>query len=946
MMNLIAIVSICILCVGFAMVPSSDALFHDRPCSVRINSIQVAPVTYDSQARENPDGSVYPGDGIHFIFKFSGSETCQSFQVKPLVSSENLNIRSALIISGTDSTRPHSVIVEKWIPKHLTTFHWYEIVRYTEPYPHNHHCKCAIHIHTDPIFSDNPIFSYREDVKLSSSDAKKIDHYRKSDKYQKTETQSWHLVKEMIPYNVGVDKHVLEDNNSVNSFVNIINSNCSNLSKNQGCVFGHIEIPTITNDKKQTCLFEELDSLGVPYGIVWSEGKETRTYGGSSLVDHCIPNDAQNKLNITVSGTGISCDGDGKCKSYVRKDNSSVIPHILSSFGEISFEYLDINDLDGFPYYNKDGTYYPYDVLGIRAIPEVQWKADRDRILSFQNFIYQNTITGISQKTCNEGYCDVLMNNDKISPDMYSATNGDLMSTHYSNGILGNATITHTSKVYNIERYIGEYTGVAKPLIVCYTPIIPTVHMWSYLTDGGSLSFENRYSAALKYDGSRDCKDSSEVYEDRRVKITDFYAAFVQTDHFESIFDVASSEVVISDITSIADMNIFDSVRDRINNHTMPDFFDGPTVHLNLTSQKVQVDSAGFSRILLDVPFNDKLLEENYINVTAHNTFSSINFGGVNNTILVHEMYHYPFGYFTAPFNVTAYKYTSDIPPCRDEFCTHVISVPVIDEDVNIGVIKITDVDDPDFPSITLPDYYIYHYRNYNVEFSYMRLSDIYQMNIPQKIDSYTGEFQLNKTAIYYHKDNQQFLLENGMFGNSTYTVRENLMNVTPKLFPLGPYSISAEITASRDGVDKTNVVDFYGLYLQREVKYVINLHPDNYIPIHRVTTAVSIPQSSHFGNMSSISVNGIPKDDVSCGLGCVLVLPNEKPVSITVENDWGGKINDNNLTAIIQSTEDEQDRFELLPMRLFWIGFALMISYVVYRGLKMMFAYKKGNKM
>ncbi len=928
----VAIASICILCVGFAMVPSSDALFHDRPCSVRIDSMQgLLPVTYNSKARQNSDYSVYPGDGIHFLFRFSGSETCQSFKVKPLVGSENLNIRSALMVSGDDSPKPHSVIIYKWIPKHLTTFHWYEIVRYTEPYPHNHHCKCAIHIHTDPIFSDNPIFSYREDVELSSSDAKKIDHYRKSGKYQKTETQSWHLVKEMIPYNVGVEKHVLEDNNSVNSFVNIINSNCSNLSKNQGCVFGHIEIPTITNDKKQTCLFEELDSLSVKYdGVVWSEDKETRTYGGSSLVDHCIPNDAQNKLNITVSGTGISCDGDGKCKSYVRTDDSSVAPNILSSFGEISFTYPQLYDPDGFPAKNNDGTYYLDNPIGIHGIPDVPFKEERGGTLSFLGDVSSNPLHMMDYTSCND-MCKGTLSGEKMSLFTHLITNGDMLSAHFTPDTLGTAQISHVSKMYNIERYIGEYTGMAKPLIVLYDPQIISTITWSRLADGGYQSFDNRYGIAIQYAGSfgggPDDGGNSTIHRDRPVKITDVYSAYFMSNSFGDVSMDWRPDGALSGAHGLSDGVIHESIYPYIDtNHTFVDSFpDAATIHWNGTVQDTMIDSAGYARILRDVDVSQDLLEKYHVNVTSYDTLLSRDYGGVENIYLASSVYDFPWGYFTTPLNVTAYHINNGTK-----------------QDVQVAINHINSSDSKDLEFVSAVEFYLN--KHDSPEFAFLHMADLYHMNSMVSFDgNHTVRILLNKTGIHYDNTAYNKAVRDEHLGELYDEFgKSDILNMTAREFFVSSSYYDVEISASRNNTVKTNVIQMGGAELSNIIKYKINMNLENDLSLNQYDDTVTLSPNSYFGDITDVFVNDKPYNDTTCNTGCIVFL-SDNTSDVSIFNVWGGVATAKNLTDNSPPDYTPESWVGDTPIRLFWIFFTVVMLYVGYRAIKMIYHSRKG---
>ncbi|MCE2507441.1 MAG: hypothetical protein J4F36_13455 [Nitrosopumilaceae archaeon] len=62
-----------------------DSFSLDHPCSVKINSF-LFPIVYNGTQRQNPDGSFYPSDGFHYLFVFSGSDTCINFRVNSMES--------------------------------------------------------------------------------------------------------------------------------------------------------------------------------------------------------------------------------------------------------------------------------------------------------------------------------------------------------------------------------------------------------------------------------------------------------------------------------------------------------------------------------------------------------------------------------------------------------------------------------------------------------------------------------------------------------------------------------------------------------------------------------------------------------------------------------------------------------------------------------------------
>ena len=68
-----------LLLLFFVILIPSHAQTEEKPCIINAN-FNLYPVHYDGHKRQNPDNTFYPGDAFHYIFTFSGSETCQNFR--------------------------------------------------------------------------------------------------------------------------------------------------------------------------------------------------------------------------------------------------------------------------------------------------------------------------------------------------------------------------------------------------------------------------------------------------------------------------------------------------------------------------------------------------------------------------------------------------------------------------------------------------------------------------------------------------------------------------------------------------------------------------------------------------------------------------------------------------------------------------------------------------
>ncbi|MCJ8306563.1 MAG: hypothetical protein HRU07_05875, partial [Nitrosopumilus sp.] len=423
------------------------AVHLNSECNVSITG-QYFPITFEGENRGNPDNSFYPGDGLHFIFLFKASDICNSFNVKPVESEGEIKLLSHNSVMGPSlQFIPNNIHAHddfNTIPKYLTTFHWYEVIGYSDPYSHNHHCKCAIHIHTDPIFSDSPFFSYREDKELTSSDAKKLESIRKHyDKYQKTETQSWVLAKSGIDHGHAINSHAYEDDKSIELFENFVKDRCSNLVKYQGCVYGHAEIDV--KIISELCLHAELKKLGVNLSDIPPN-------------DMCVNH--QTKLHLTVQGTKIVCGfndrGNEVCKPVKITKSKNLTPTVLNADFDLILEKLALRDDDNYAAKNIAGNYYLHDPVTISHEPSLKWKELRANTIQFKT-TKKHEMKKEFEFDCNANNCKYAVSLNGLYPTIHDFVNGVGITIYNatSDYEFGYNDFEYASVVKNIDRQIG-----------------------------------------------------------------------------------------------------------------------------------------------------------------------------------------------------------------------------------------------------------------------------------------------------------------------------------------------------------------------------------------------------------------------------------------------------------------------------------------------------------
>ena len=948
-MNIILLYLIVISCVSLLYIGFSDdaeaghqsLVLVSKDCTVNVSSVYNSPITYHNNIRENPDGSVYPGDAIHFIFKFKGLNTCTSFSVQPLIGSDNLVFKSALVIyDDTTNPRPHNIILYEWIPKYLTTTHYYGDT--------THYEDCGYRVCRVVTEAESPSFSLREDKTKEKSDTLKklYERARTSSTFSLRieTTQSWHLVQDKTSYRIGVDEHVLEDKDSVDRFVSIVKSTCSDLSKNSGCVFGHIEVNTDINTENQICLFEELDKRGIRYNETIEDiyahdgvpGKNNPRviydYSPQTIVtDECVLKKSQNTISISVEGTGLYCDFD-ECKPYTKTKSASITPNILSPYGDVFFEYPHLYDPDGFPGKNNDGTYYLDNPIGIHGIPDARFKESRSGIITFDGTISSNPIHMIDFVSCDK-MCNAPLSGQKMSDITHVIENGDMLSAHYTSEYLGIAKIKHITKMYNINRLIGEYSGTATPLIVVYKPQIIHVDTWSRLADGGYLSFHNRYAIAINYAGSLgggpDDGDSTTIHPDRSVKITDISGIYFMTNPFGKESLDWNPDGVVSGAHGLGDLSVHESIYRYIpQNYTFVDTFENPAIVLwNGTISDIMVQSAGYARILKGVEIPEEKLDTYNINVTAYDTLSTQNYGGITVDHLISSKYNFPWGYFSTPLNVTAYYISANMTSYQDT-------------DVIINHIHATDATDATVDSEFISTVEFYLNQHDSAEFEYMHMADMYEMNPRVSLsDAGTSVIQLNKTGIYYDIRAYNKVVSNKFLGETfTELTSKDILNASRRDFFTSPSHYDVMISASRDGITRNNTIQMGGVELSNVIKYKLNMHPQNSLFVNKVDDTAMVPRNLYFGDISQLSVNGEPYDRVACGDGCLVLLEDDSSAEFSVENAWGGVATATNVTGVILHDYDPDLWIEDTPMRIFWFVMGLGLLYGGYRGIKILY--------
>lgn len=841
-----------LLIILFFIIPHDANAQYAAPydCKISISS-SILPVLYNEENRGNPDDTFYPGDGFHYLFKFKGSDTCRGFGPQAITSEGAYNVLS------------HNISHDNldMAPKYLTTFHWYEIIGYSDSYPHNHHCKCAIHMHSDPIFSDGPIFSYREDQKLTQSDAKNISYYSKySDKYLKTETQAWGFTKIGENHPHGIDAHIFEDASSIDSFENSVKNQCSDLGKNEGCVFGHVEIDTEIQQTK--CLIEELDKIGTSHNLQESD-------------DVCV--DITHQVSLSVKGLkrvcGVNDRGHMVCKTITVTNSAGANPTILEPGNGINLLKNPLPDTSGYDAKNLDGTYYVHDPLTITHIPDLKWKNERAETIQFTTEkIYE--LKKEYDYDCIKNECDLFLESSGVQPHNVTLGNGDGITIYNatSDEFLGIHTFDYSMNVYNMNRKINSLSANTEALVVKYDPQY-TNYPYPRIADDQRYSFDDRQAVALHYFGSNGggTDDMPGTHQERRSLINGFHQAGFMFDPWYPVqtnqtfaWSGANNSGIIPEVMT----NNLDIIPAKEENSSI--------IPLETYGNDAMFVKSGYGKVFFDYPlssviFDNKTGAPKYENVTSYVTLKSSDFAGDKVTYLTFWEYMVPESSFVTNLIIKTINQNGTIT----DNPIHVVAEPQLE----YGAVYLTeyldekithDSKDQGLAKVIVDD-------TYPMTFDYSSIGVI-----NEKLRRTASQFQQFENITYETNSEKE-----GIFQISENYLKESKelrlqIPLEVGLTALSPTNIIVDV----NGKTKTIDAQFIDFGTDREM--LINVENDNVLKTKRGLGFLTIYHDEHFGGIEKISVND-EMIHAACLSGCTIPVNKTSTLLITAWNEWGG---------------------------------------------------------
>ena len=661
------------------------------PCRLS-TSVEKIPITYNEAKRQNPPSVFHPndsakttyyqGDAFHYILYYSGGSNCRSPpDITSLISGGAANILSH---ENYGRGNQHHVHWE-YEPKKFYVSHWYKSwEEEVDCYQGQGGEVCT----TAMIYAKKPLYHTRNagaPSSLSSFDyLEKIYRSERSDKWRVIPDDlgrdglkgkfncvpKWaHLgagkpnqdcrSKSTVVWDWGLkypnhrhNAHPYEDASSTAAFEKRLSEKCSGISRDAGCIYGHIELDVHPMSiKSPYCLNEELRRLNKEY----PRGQE----------NPCIEN--HHELTLTVESESVRCAPLTGCKYTQHKAEPTVNAHILNPTPHITFQRPPIMDRDEHDSKNLDDTYYVWDYPALLVEPKLKHREVRNGTISFDVIRTVTPISEVFTDAFREGMGKITaigsgIHIEEITPTDVATINGDRLDVFWPEFLneQGWHTFTYDVIVHNIKdgnsRQISRVNDNSiDTFIADYTPIFSEFHFpYIILNTPGDTTYDKQHGVALHYLGSKGTgpEDDGEMHIDRRAKINksthEIHAKILSNKYdLESVVELRGGK----GIKDIVD-SVHPTILKSLERDTLGEDYTNPVVSTDTVAVFFQ---EGYGRIAF---FFEGLKEEvstvGIAEINTDNTLYSEKFGGYDETKLYRYPYQYPGASVASSINVTA----------------------------------------------------------------------------------------------------------------------------------------------------------------------------------------------------------------------------------------------------------------------------------------------------
>lgn len=449
----------------------------EKRCSVSVRAYGAPPPTHDGGERRNPDGSVYPGDAIHYIFVYGGLDTCISFSVGGLKSFGSMHVREHEVADAVSVGGPEpGGDLPPPPPPPL------------RPKTHSHSAHDLSVVWDDD--ANEAVWG---------------------------EAGAPHGMHGGVEY---------EDEESRLVFAKRVADLCTSEQKHAGCAWGHVEI--LMDAADQICLYEEArkQGAGLPEGVPDECRDRNYLTMGVEGTGRSCSDTADGRVCTTYTRTDTAVVRVNVLDPLLGLELSK--PPLRDVYG------FDAQNLDG-TYYLQDPVHVVHEPVfkwrearggTIDFVTTRHWYDDGglERVL----------LPIVGAMDCGADECYLPFAVAGTTPTAQQLANGDGQTAYSaaSGEWLGSHLLSYKVDVYNIEqtaeRLLNSTENGTTAKAVVFDPVF-NFTTYPVLADDGKYGHENRFALASWYGGSwgggPDDANMTEPYEYRRARMDAAYGA-------------------------------------------------------------------------------------------------------------------------------------------------------------------------------------------------------------------------------------------------------------------------------------------------------------------------------------------------------------------------------------------------------------------------------------
>ena len=585
----------------------------------------------------------------------------------------------------------------------------------------------------------------------------------------------------------------------------------------------------------------------------------------------------QQKVTAIKRACGKTGDGGIKCRNVPVTRTATIIPRILAPDLNPVLTLEVLKDADGYDARNLDGTYYTWDPVTVRHVPELEWKDRRDNTIHF-SVEKSSGLTLERHVGCASNSCEVLLEHPGTAASEWRLGNGDGLDIYNATDTsrIGPYDISYEVTAYNNEVVLDTGNALTNVLVVRYDPEY-SQYPYPLLADDRRTSYENRAAVALHYFGSAGGGpgDAPGLHEDRRSKINGFYHAGMGWDPWVPVtFNDTLAWSEAADVGILQEHGGVDPGR-QVAAKSRAETVTPCAVSHTDTAMLVR---AGYCKVYFDYPILDTVVGPagpRYENATLFNTLVSDHFAGRQTTYLSHYAYRFAEPLFHTGLSVVSLGRDGAPNP-----------VPL-----EVGIAPGTGGGGAGTQPIHEYIYEKVAHDSADPGLARIAAGDAYPVRYTE---SGTGELEVKLRRV-----SSKFATYGTGGGSNDPVGGLNITGLAPLylanptdarlavpldvgLGSLSPVSVTVRAGNVMRQFDY-NYVDFGA-----DRSILVNVAQDNRLEMIRHDGTLTVVPPTEFGEVTALYVAG-REAGIACGAGCTLATPSNGALNITVYNGWGG---------------------------------------------------------